>query len=209
MFDRRHVFGDLQPSICLSNNCPTPNRLYARRSDWEQHMRLQHWKLWRCPFDCCESMHQVDEFKEHIASRHNDEVSRQHLDSLLELCRVAEPTKACGRCILCNHQLVSDKLNISQVASHLEQLALHALPLLDYDHDQNIDGCEEVDNQIDDDKSSNTNGESEEEESDQGQVNTDDNDEYAVPEESAGGKEDPKDLPAQSGWSQSFNVKIL
>ncbi|EGO53402.1 hypothetical protein NEUTE1DRAFT_133803 [Neurospora tetrasperma FGSC 2508] len=151
----------------------------------------------------------LEEFEEHTTSKHKYEVSRQHLDGLLELCCVPDPTKACGRCILCNHQLASDKLHISHVASHLEQLALHPLPLLDYDHDQNIDGCVEVDNQIDDDKSSNTNGESEEEESDQGQVNTDDNDEYAVYEESAGGKEDPEDIPAQSGWSISFNIKML
>lgn len=154
-------------------------------------------------------MHTVEELEEHTTSKHKYEVSVLHLDSLLELCCIPDPTKACGRCIFCNHQLASDKLYISHVTSHLEQLALHALPLLDYDHDPNIDGYEKVDNQIDDDKSGNTNSESKEEESDQGQVNTDDNDEYEVHEESAGEKEDPKDLPAQSGWGKSFHMEIL
>lgn len=32
------MFNDLQPYICLLENCKTPDRLFARRRDWEDHL---------------------------------------------------------------------------------------------------------------------------------------------------------------------------
>lgn len=38
----KHVFLDLQPYTCLDIGCKTPQRLYATRHDWLQHMQEDH-----------------------------------------------------------------------------------------------------------------------------------------------------------------------
>ncbi|KAL7907213.1 hypothetical protein GGI35DRAFT_82902 [Trichoderma velutinum] len=43
---KKHVFRDLQPYICLIDNCSVPNQLYQRRKDWVAHMKQEHWISW-------------------------------------------------------------------------------------------------------------------------------------------------------------------
>jgi hypothetical protein len=39
--DRKHVFNDLQPYVCILENCTTPNRVFNQRRDWEDHLRQE------------------------------------------------------------------------------------------------------------------------------------------------------------------------
>ncbi|KAK3495688.1 hypothetical protein B0T13DRAFT_489348 [Neurospora crassa] len=139
------------------------SKLYERRKDWSQHMYLEHWTLWKCPSGCHKYMHSAEEFQQHVSSAHKDELSEHHTGSLARLCSVSDPAQARGPCLFCDHHLTSDKLYISHVASHLEQLALFALPSVDYAQDEDNDGSEEGDKQIDDDKIEDTNCEPEQE----------------------------------------------
>ncbi|KAH7627575.1 hypothetical protein B0T09DRAFT_186216 [Sordaria sp. MPI-SDFR-AT-0083] len=124
----KHVFRDLQPYICLSTTCITPDRLYSRRADWSRHMRLQHWRLWKCPFGCDEDLRTAKDFKLHILSTHFEEVSEQHYGDLVHLCSTSDPTQSWGKCLFCEHRLTSDDDYISHMASHLERISLFALP---------------------------------------------------------------------------------
>lgn len=38
----RHVFLDLEPYVCLDLSCTTPQRLYATRHEWLQHLKTIH-----------------------------------------------------------------------------------------------------------------------------------------------------------------------
>lgn len=40
----RHVFNDLQPYICIDAACTTPDKLYATRHEWLQHLRNAHYR---------------------------------------------------------------------------------------------------------------------------------------------------------------------
>ncbi|KAK3497788.1 uncharacterized protein B0T23DRAFT_309690 [Neurospora hispaniola] len=139
------------------------SKLYGRRKDWSKHMYLEHWTLWKCPSGCHKYMHSAEEFQQHLSSVHKDELSEHHTGSLARLCSVSDPAQARGPCIFCDHHLTSDKLYISHVALHLEQLSLFALPSVDYDQDEDDDGFEEGDKQVDDDKTDDTNCEPEQE----------------------------------------------
>nr|pir hypothetical protein B24P7.50 [imported] - Neurospora crassa [Neurospora crassa] len=159
----RRDWKDLQPYACLAHTCSAASKLYGRRKDWSKHMYLEHWTLWKCPSGCHKYMHSAEKFQQHISSAHKDELSEHHTGSLARLCSVSDPAQARGPCIFCDHHLASDKLYISHVALHLEQLALFALPSVDYDQDEDDDGFEEGDKQVDDDKTDDTNCEPEQE----------------------------------------------
>jgi hypothetical protein len=41
LFNRRHVFDDLQPYVCILESCVTPNRVFTNRRAWEDHLRQE------------------------------------------------------------------------------------------------------------------------------------------------------------------------
>lgn len=149
---RRHVVRDLRPYICLSETCLTPNKPYARRVEWADHMRLKHWRLWKCPFGCKEDMHTVEETKKHISSSHKDEVSQHHVDDLAHLCSVPDPSKARGNCLFCDVIFTSDRDYVIHTARHLQAVALFVLPPI-YLYEDESDSDEEPESTDSDDAS--------------------------------------------------------
>lgn len=104
-----------------------PNKFYSHRGDWEQHMRLDHWRLWKCPFGCPHEFYTAEKLLEHSSSTHGDEITERYYSNLVQLCSVSDLSKAIGKCPLCSHQIESDKLYMSHVVAHLETLALESL----------------------------------------------------------------------------------
>jgi hypothetical protein len=126
---KKHVFRDLRPYVCLSSSCTTPEQQYLRRSDWMDHMRRDHWRIWRCHFGCADTFHSAREFEQHVRGAHPSWEPSRNLATLQRLSSNPDLSRSRGKCPLCfDFQIMSDKQYGSHVAAHLEQLALFALP---------------------------------------------------------------------------------
>jgi transcriptional regulator with XRE-family HTH domain/uncharacterized C2H2 Zn-finger protein len=126
---KKHVFRDLRPYVCLSSSCTTPEQQYLRRSDWMDHMRRNHWRIWQCPSGCPDTFHSAREFEQHVRGAHPSREPSRNLATLQRLSSRPDLAKSKGQCPLCSDfQIMSDKQYGSHVAAHLEQLALFALP---------------------------------------------------------------------------------
>ncbi|XMA19839.1 hypothetical protein WAI453_012630 [Rhynchosporium graminicola] len=44
----RHVLNDLEPYVCVFQDCSDPNRLFRGRATWLSHMQETHTKQWTC-----------------------------------------------------------------------------------------------------------------------------------------------------------------
>lgn len=126
---RKHVFGDLQPYICLFPFCSTQDHKYSRRSDWAHHMNQVHWRSWRCPYECQQGFENVDVFRCHLREKHPDDLTSHQQDTLEKMCSHEDPKKALGLCPLCLIvEISSAKQYRDHIGHHLKQLALFALP---------------------------------------------------------------------------------
>ncbi|KAK0625882.1 hypothetical protein B0T14DRAFT_421598, partial [Immersiella caudata] len=133
---KTHVFRDLEPYICLAEDCRTPEKHYSRRSDWMNHMKQEHWRAWQCPFECQTHSMRAEQFQEHIIGTHRDHPISRKVDSLEVLSGYVDLERAQGQCPLCAEvQIISDQHYISHIAEHLESLALFALPDLGMQED--------------------------------------------------------------------------
>ncbi|KAM7187261.1 hypothetical protein V8F33_011352 [Rhypophila sp. PSN 637] len=126
---KKHVHRDLRPYVCTEAMCTKPDQQYQRRSDWLHHMQREHWKTWNCPFGCPDTFHSPKSFGEHVEKVHPSEKGAERLDTLQGLSGHVDLSKAEGQCPLCDEfRISSAKLFGAHVGTHLEQLALFALP---------------------------------------------------------------------------------
>ncbi|RSL91798.1 hypothetical protein CEP51_000020 [Fusarium floridanum] len=141
---KKHVFRDLRPYVCLSEDCRTPDHLYQRRNDWKMHMRREHWKTWHCPFGCDAEFDSAKGFQNHVETAHEQNVSLEKIHTLEGLSSRADVTKANGQCPLCyDFQVGSEKQYEKHVGQHLEHLALFTLPKIGED-DSDDEGDEDT-----------------------------------------------------------------
>ncbi|QGI61649.1 uncharacterized protein FFB20_08832 [Fusarium fujikuroi] len=127
---KKHVYQDLQPYICLEEDCLTPRYQYARRRDWMKHMLEEHWRLYFCPFGCDPRSMSSSECKEHLDQNHGDHTSATEMEDLVQLGTFNEtafPKRV--SCIFCNLELEDIKTYESHVGRHQRRLALFAMPL--------------------------------------------------------------------------------
>ncbi|KAK4183036.1 hypothetical protein QBC35DRAFT_394743 [Podospora australis] len=131
---RCHVFSDLRPYICLSDDCDTPREDYGRRRDWMQHVKSHHWRTWSCPL-CYEAAHSARGLNDHLAKNHSldQETLSQQFESAL--MGVTGPITMAVLCPLCHQSLTNLKEYIRHVGRHQEDVALFVLPTMEYDAD--------------------------------------------------------------------------
>lgn len=128
---RRHVFGDLRPYVCLSEECIDSGREFARRHEWTAHEVQNHWKKYVCPAGCNHIFSSASKCREHLASMHPGSIPASQVDAMISLgARPLGPEDGI-RCPLCQEPLSSFKQYQRHVGRHQEQLALFALPHLD------------------------------------------------------------------------------
>ncbi|KAK4081076.1 uncharacterized protein Triagg1_2608 [Trichoderma aggressivum f. europaeum] len=139
---KKHVFGDLQPYVCLFDNCSSPNQLYQRRRDWAAHMEREHWVSWSCPFGCPKSFDAQEIFKAHLNREHKQSFESIDLQAVVNMCSSPDDSKMVGICPLCwVHQIQSGESYQSHVGDHLEHVALFVLPQTVFDgNDDGHDG---------------------------------------------------------------------
>ncbi|PKK44968.1 hypothetical protein CI102_11366, partial [Trichoderma harzianum] len=133
---KKHVFRDLQPYVCLFDNCSSPSQLYQRRKDWVAHMKQEHWVSWSCSYGCSKSFRSQESFEKHVTTIHGQNFESIDLQAVLNLCRFPSDTNTVGICPFCfDYEIKSDKSYQSHVGDHLERLALFVLPKTLYDDD--------------------------------------------------------------------------
>ncbi|KAI3328087.1 hypothetical protein HD806DRAFT_549919 [Xylariaceae sp. AK1471] len=136
---KKHVYEDLRPYICLAKDCKTPEREFSRRHDWIQHVKQNHWKIYKCPFVCDTTFTSASDCKSHVAQSHSGALPPTQVDALIELGTQPLNMQSGLLCPLCCEAMNSIKEYQRHVGRHQVQLALFALPNIssnDDSHDE-------------------------------------------------------------------------
>ncbi|KAL6364387.1 hypothetical protein LRP88_01787 [Fusarium phalaenopsidis] len=132
VFDERkwqnHVKNDLDPYVCLFEDCDQPDVLYAHSDEWLSHLH-QHSKVWRCsshremgPFST------LEDYMKHMREVHDTKLSDRQLRVVANR-NSRKTTKLFPSCPLCGREEseVDGRLE-DHLAGHLRSLALKSLP---------------------------------------------------------------------------------
>ncbi|KAK1240160.1 hypothetical protein MKX08_007602 [Trichoderma sp. CBMAI-0020] len=132
MFDEQkwqnHVKNDLDPYVCLFEDCKEAELLYNDSDDWLSHLH-QHSKLWRCsshrelgPFSTRE------DYIRHIREAHNTNLNDNQL-RILANKNARKAMKPFLSCPICGKDVTeADGQLEDHIAEHLISLALKSLP---------------------------------------------------------------------------------
>ncbi|KAI0861776.1 hypothetical protein F4860DRAFT_513568 [Xylaria cubensis] len=133
---KKHVFRDLQPYVCLAPSCSVQYHRFSRRSDWFQHMKKAHWRLWQCYCGRHEVFNNAEEFHDHLRKTHLSDLTLQQQDTFRQMCSQVDLSQATGPCPLCVEVHISSATQyVTHISHHLEQLALFALPQIINEND--------------------------------------------------------------------------
>ncbi|KAL2834633.1 hypothetical protein BJY01DRAFT_81612 [Aspergillus pseudoustus] len=127
-----HVKHDIDPYVCLFEDCDAPDVLYGHSQSWLKHMR-QHSKRWRCPAKSHEPLvfETQPEYETHMVETHKVH-GPQVLLMIQRHCRSSGPLfESCPLCGASGPNLSLE----SHIAGHLVHLALKSLPSFDDDVD--------------------------------------------------------------------------
>jgi hypothetical protein len=146
MLARQHIVRDIDPYLCLEENCSMSNNLFNSRSEWIQHTLQEHRLQWRCtlrvhPKNAGPTFSDRDSFKQHLDKDHPGIFTKNQLSALVERSGHAVGP-AFNSCPLCGFEgnedlgLHSDRVNTSMedhIAYHLIYAALQCIPWQDDD----------------------------------------------------------------------------
>ncbi|KAF2164405.1 hypothetical protein M409DRAFT_56674 [Zasmidium cellare ATCC 36951] len=124
---RRHVYEDLPPYVCITSDCGSRGRQFARRRDWRRHLK-EHDTCWVCPFDCSDAFNDPGSFKKHLKAVHLHDKCDYAAENLLSSSARIGQGPECVRCPLCFEGKQDAKTYYKHLGHHMEQLALFALP---------------------------------------------------------------------------------
>lgn len=145
---RRHVFADLQPYVCLSEDCTATEKCFSRRHEWILHEIENHWKYYVCPYSCSETFKSRSKCIEHVHRSHRAATPAHQLEAVINLSSRPIRLKDGMPCPICQERLESVKMYQHHVGRHQEQLAIFALPTT-----QCQDNEEDDEEDVDDDES--------------------------------------------------------
>jgi hypothetical protein len=101
---RRHVMNDLEPYVCLFEECVEPHHLFRDRSSWLSHMQKEHTIQWTCNakgHSPCVLTSEKD-FEDHMRSAHRQAFTDAQLPWLEKRSRGPAST-IFTTCCLCDH----------------------------------------------------------------------------------------------------------
>ncbi|RSL82310.1 hypothetical protein CEP51_005232 [Fusarium floridanum] len=122
-----HVKNDLDPYVCLFEECDSPETLYNHSDAWIKHMK-QHAMRWRCtskshPAVVCDTK---DEYINHMKTSHGDKFNDAQLSVLADRSgRATGPLFT--SCPLCGVNEVNGGME-EHIVGHMRFLALKSLP---------------------------------------------------------------------------------
>ncbi|KAH7230802.1 hypothetical protein B0J15DRAFT_575327 [Fusarium solani] len=124
---RLHVKNDLDPYVCLFEECDSPEKLYNHSDAWLKHMK-QHAVRWRCtskshPAIVCDTK---EDYINHLKTNHGDKFNDAQLGVLADRNgRATGPLFT--SCPLCGVEEVKCSME-EHVIGHMRFLALKSLP---------------------------------------------------------------------------------
>lgn len=160
---REHVFADLRAYICVNKDCSDLS--FPDSGGWIEHEFDAHRRAWKCD-RCSETYTTRGQFVDHMASLHSNDLSKNQLSELVEICWFQRPQVPADDCPFCEEWavrlretnqhvphdlpvLVSKKQYQQHVGAHMEQLALFAVSQFQADRSetesQNINAVGEAD----------------------------------------------------------------
>jgi hypothetical protein len=150
---RKHLLEDLQPYICLFQNCDQAGTTYQTLKAWQAHLNKAHVQRWVCPMshkgqDSMKpediSFDTAEMFQEHVEVAHResnlDNNAQREMDpvELRALVQAASDRAKLSRwCFVCLADQSSDITLQQHLAKHLETAFILSLPPRD-----DIVGCE-------------------------------------------------------------------
>lgn len=121
---RTHILRDLKPYFCPRQYCPSNTRIYSTYSEWLEHERENHQRVWHC-FECKELKFTSPAlFKSHLQSEHADNITEQQIDNLVHDCFSFESTTP--RCLFCHMDGPFQTGIEEHMALHMEVFAAFA-----------------------------------------------------------------------------------
>lgn len=163
--DRKHVYEDLEPYVCLATNCTLGLHTFKSRKEWMEHEFQNHRVIpqWPCNL-CTETFDAEDLFQSHLNDLHFRDVASSQIEEVIAASKRLIPRDAATeRCPFClTIPAKTQRAFASHVGKHQQEISLAALP--------NLDGSDEGgssdDNDDDDGDHSDSDGDREEELSD-------------------------------------------
>lgn len=129
---RVHLKHDLCPYVCTFPDCAEPDVLYESRNQWIRHEQWSHMCFWRCLKDNTE-FEDLRSYKMHVNNQHPAMADKKQLlsEGILATQRFL-PKQPSRSCPFCDVGLESVGETHDHIGSHLETVALLAIPPLDY-----------------------------------------------------------------------------
>ena len=123
---REHILRDLRPYVCTYPDCKEGDQLYDRWKDWANHEQFSHAaRIWCCTYHPSLDFKNVEDFKRHWQTSHRDqltspdEAARSHVTI----------SQGSGRlCPICRCESKTTDSLLQHIATHLQRIALFALP---------------------------------------------------------------------------------
>ena len=116
---------DLRPYVCTYADCKEGDQLYDRWKDWANHEQWAHKQALRCAYHPKLDFADTESFKKHWQTSHqnlaisSDEASRSSVTV----------SQSCSRlCPICKCKSENMSLQQQHIATHLQRIALFALP---------------------------------------------------------------------------------
>lgn len=164
-YDSRHLLQDVDPYVCLFDDCTSAQAQFSNEADWIEHMQFEHNSVWVCPVNghVLRSVRSSASFEDHMKQHHRDLFTDSQLPSLVQ--KAVQPSsqlfdkpvfgtslqKSC--CPFCDFtvddnaagkdkQTTSNEIgNYSNtvqrhIAQHLETVALLSLPVSDQEGEE-------------------------------------------------------------------------
>ena len=141
-FCRKHIFQDLKPYVCTFEECDL--KMFADRNTWLTHELQVHRIEWCCPFCNHPPLQSLFHFENHLQNHHAQQFNKEQLAALGATCQQSVDKISPQACPFCdewsvklrdaNPNLAGETLVVTpaqfqhHVGSHMEQLALFALP---------------------------------------------------------------------------------
>lgn len=146
---RQHVFSDLRAYLCTFRSCDSP--YFGDMNDWFRHEMQCHRVRYRCHVCSCSDFEQEDRYLSHVRKEHPEILDGGEEQQILDMARSPLdriPAHACPCCLDWADRLlersedpsslpkpsnypvtVAPNIFKRHLASHLEQLALFAVPI--------------------------------------------------------------------------------
>ncbi|PTB59237.1 hypothetical protein M431DRAFT_298062 [Trichoderma harzianum CBS 226.95] len=152
-----HIDQDIEPYVCISEECKQPPRFFAHIQDWETHMHIKHGVDWARNIHaitwCCEMDHSEEnvdkkifddksDFIHHLSTAHGKNLTKPQILAKSRRSRKFQPRGAftCPLCNCCPKEIASRlaeepySLLSEHISRHLKALAFASLFDLTYEH---------------------------------------------------------------------------